>query len=93
MSRGRLNGKRNGCLISHVFPPRCMHRLDLERASDALLSLNSTNVQHGNTLAALERQLAAIAMEQQTQLDAFIKLQEDFRYNCGSGAAAKPCVD
>ncbi|ORY80762.1 cell division control protein 14, SIN component-domain-containing protein [Leucosporidium creatinivorum] len=65
-----------------------MRRLDIDEASDALLSLRSTDVQHSQALATLERLLASLALqqppEQQPLLDAFLSLQDSFQHNLTS---------
>lgn len=63
-----------------------MDRFDIEEASDALLSLRSTDIEHGRALAVLERLVTSLALqqppEQQPLLDAFLALQDSFQYNC-----------
>lgn len=65
-----------------------MDRFDVEEAGDALLSLRSTDVEHGRALMVLEGLLASLALlqppEQPPLLDAFLALQDSFQHNCRS---------
>lgn len=61
-----------------------MFQVTIAEASDALLSIRSTLQQHSHALAALEQCLARLALDglnQTSTLDAFVKLQDNFRFN------------